>query len=322
VPVHIAQLDTVVPVETHYLEPGKMSAYLLLEGDEAAFVDTNTAHAVGHLLEALAGEGYTPEQVRYVIVTHVHLDHSGGTAELLRHCPNATVLAHPKAERHLVDPARLVAGSKMVYGEAAFSKLYGEIAPIAAERVRAVGDGEVLAWGGRRLTFLHTAGHASHHISIHDSRANAVYAGDAFGIGRSAGARPGPPFLVASTSPPDFDAAAARESLDRILATGADYVGVGHFGFFGEPAAAAAQVRRSIDAFEAVVLEAADSDLEDHALQPLCMERVEAILREHLAHCGVSDLEGDLAWLAGDTLMNAMGLAVAAQRLRKARRAG
>lgn len=320
--MHIAQLDTVVPVETHYLEPGKMSAYLLAEGDEAAFVDTNTVHAVGHLLQALEEEGFSPEQVRHVIVTHVHLDHSGGTAELLRHCPNATVLAHPKAARHLVDPTRLIAGSKMVYGEAAFVHLYGEIAPIPEERVRAVGDGEVLAWGGRRLTFLHTAGHATHHIGIHDSRSNAVFAGDAFGIGRNAGARPGAPFLVASTSPPDFDAAAARESLDRILATGAEYIGVGHYGFFGHPATGAAQVRRSVDAFEAIVLDAADSDLDDGALQPFCMARVEAYLAEHLAHCGVADPAADLAWLAGDALMNAMGLSVAAQRLRKARRAG
>lgn len=319
--MHDPQLDTIIPIETHYLEPGKMSAYLVVEDDQALFVDTNTAHAVPHLLAALDAEGFTPDQVAYIVITHVHLDHAGGTAELLRHCPNATILCHPKAARHLIDPARLIAGSKVVYGEAAFAKLYGEILPIDTARIRTVADGEELVWGSRTLRFLHTEGHATHHISTYDSRSNCVFAGDSFGIGLHAGLRPGPRFLVATTSPPDFDAPAARTSLDRILATGAQHVCVGHFGIFDDLEAGAAQIRRTIDAFEAVVHEAADSDLPDYELQGFCYPKVEAILREELVRCGVTDVDADMNWLAGDAVVNAMGLVVAAQRIRKARSA-
>ena len=72
-------------------------------------MDTGTRFSVPYLLEALKARGLSPEQVRYLLVTHIHLDHSGGAAELLKHCPNATVIAHPRASRHLADPSRLVA---------------------------------------------------------------------------------------------------------------------------------------------------------------------------------------------------------------------
>src|SRR5207249_2808378 len=89
--------ETAFTVDCHYIEPGKAAAYLLVEGDRAAFIDNNTTHAVPLLLQALEDHGLSPEQVDYLIVTHIHLDHAGATAEMAEYCPNAMVLAHPKA---------------------------------------------------------------------------------------------------------------------------------------------------------------------------------------------------------------------------------
>ena len=114
-------------IDCDYVLPQVACAYLRIQGDEAAFIETNTTHAVPKLLSTLAAEGMKPEQVRYVIITHVHLDHAGGTSALLAACPNATVLAHPRAARHLVDPEKLVASARAVYGEAKFDALYGKI---------------------------------------------------------------------------------------------------------------------------------------------------------------------------------------------------
>ena len=87
-------------IDCNYLDrPRFAAAYLLVDGDEAAFVDNNTNHAVPDLLDALSRTGLSPGQVRYLIVTHVHLDHAGGTSALAAACPNATVLAHPRAAR-------------------------------------------------------------------------------------------------------------------------------------------------------------------------------------------------------------------------------
>ncbi|MEZ4384491.1 MAG: MBL fold metallo-hydrolase, partial [Nannocystaceae bacterium] len=120
-------------IDTLYLgNPRFAACFLLTEGERAAFVETNTNFAVPRLLEALRASGRRPEDVDYVIVTHVHLDHAGGASKLMAACPNATLLAHPRAAPHLIDPSKLVASARQVYGAERFAALYGEIEAIAA----------------------------------------------------------------------------------------------------------------------------------------------------------------------------------------------
>ncbi|MBY0370332.1 MBL fold metallo-hydrolase, partial [bacterium] len=118
----VSSLDT---IDCGYCFDDFAASFLLVEGNRAAFVETNTAHAVPRFLEALRKRGLGPEAVDYIVVTHVHLDHAGGTAALAAACPQARVLAHPRAARHLKDPSKLVASAKAVYGEERFSELYG-----------------------------------------------------------------------------------------------------------------------------------------------------------------------------------------------------
>jgi len=91
-------MDDIITIDCHYLDqPEFAAAYLMTEGEEAAFIDNNTNHALPRLLRALDDAGLSPQQVRYLIVTHVHLDHAGATSALAKACPNAVVLAHPRA---------------------------------------------------------------------------------------------------------------------------------------------------------------------------------------------------------------------------------
>ena len=308
---------SITTIDCHYHgEPEKAAAFLVVEGDRAAFVDNNTNIAVPRLLAALEARGISPVHVDYLIVTHVHLDHAGGTAELLRHCPNATVLAHPKAARHLVDPSRLVAGAKIVYGEEAFTALYGEIEPVPEDRIHIMEDGETLRWGSRTFTFLYTKGHASHHFCIHDSGENALFAGDAFGLGRMPSMRPGPAFLVCTSSPPEFDPQEARISVQRILDTGADWAYCTHYGYFDDVAARAEHMLASIAQLEAIGREAALTELHGDALTAYCCAQVREAFKNHLVNIGVEDPNGDMAWLDLDLDLNGMGLGIYAERLR------
>src|SRR5690242_1066192 len=95
-----------VTIDCDYLHPRFAAAYLLRQGDRAAFIDNNTQYAVPRLLDSLKAEGLRPEQVDYVIITHVHLDHASGSAALMEACPNATLLAHPRAAPHMIDPSK------------------------------------------------------------------------------------------------------------------------------------------------------------------------------------------------------------------------
>src|SRR5262245_33813816 len=125
----------ITAIDTHYVRPCLDASHLIVEGDRAAFVDTGTHFSVPHLLAALDWMNIAREQVEYVLLTHVHLDHAGGAGLLLRSLPRARAVVHPRGARHLADPAKLIAGSKEVYGEQKFLELYGEIVPIAAERL-------------------------------------------------------------------------------------------------------------------------------------------------------------------------------------------
>ncbi|MEJ2603580.1 MAG: MBL fold metallo-hydrolase [Gammaproteobacteria bacterium] len=316
-------MDDIITIDCHYLDrPEFAAAYLIVEGDEAAFVDNNTNHAMPRLLEALDGAGLEPEQVRYLIVTHVHLDHAGATSALADACPGATVLAHPRAARHIIDPEKLVASASAVYGEAEFERLYGRIEPVAAARVREMDDGETLRFGQRELTFLHTRGHANHHFCVADSGSDSIFAGDAFGLHYPALQGAGP-FAIPSTSPTDFDGPLAREAVQRIVERRPARVYPTHFGAVTAIEETAGQLQRHLEFAERTMLDAESSTLDDEALYDYILPR----LRDYFA--GLLDGMGDVGRRAGtwdllelDLDLNAQGLAwTATKRRRKAREA-
>ena len=305
----------VITIDCQYLGPDHAAAYLITANGRALFVDNNTSNATPLLLAALEEQGLTPEHVDYAIITHLHLDHAAGTASLLRECPNARVLCHPRAERHLVDPSRLVAGVKQVYGEELFTKLYGTVEAVAAERVQPVADGETLPFGDRTLTFLHTRGHANHHIAIHDSASNGVFTGDTFGVSFPAMREQGTPFLQCSCPPSEFDPEESRRTVRRILDTGADRAYLSHFGMFEAVKEGADQLLESIDRMEAVLDKAVATGLEGDALEAFCHREVVETVKAHAGQCGLSP--ESVETLAADMNLNGKGIAYAARRRKR-----
>lgn len=309
--------SSVITVDCQYLRPRHAAAYLLAERDCVAFVENNTAHAVPLLMEALENAGYGPEDVAYIIITHLHFDHAGGTSALVKRCPKAQVLCHPVAVRHLVDPSRLVASAKRVYGDERFEELYGEVGPVPAERVRAVNDGETLVLGERTLTFLHTPGHARHHICIYDSKSNGAFTGDTFGLTHTSPELNSKVCLVFSSAPTDFDPDLARDSIRRVRQTGAQRIYLTHYGEYTDLDVGEAQVLESIDALEAVLNAARATDLAGDALQDFCEERVRQAFERQFARWRVSVGDEDWKWLTDDLRINAMGLAYLVERERR-----
>lgn len=311
--------ESVITVDCQYVGPEIAAAYLVCDGGRALFVDNNTARAVPLLMDALEASGQAPESVEYLIVTHVHLDHAGGTAALLKQCPNATVLCHPRAARHLINPKRLVASATQVYGDAVFRHLYGEVEGVPADRVCAVQDGETLVFGGRTLRFLDTPGHARHHICIHDSGSNGVFAGDCFGLYYPALQTGTRPLITCSSTPTEFDPDEARATVARILDTGAERVYVSHFGMIEHVHEAALELVQSIDALEQILIDAANTAWEGDALEAFCRERVEVETRRQFAYCGVEPHRDRWERIEADVIINARGLAYQANRRRRGR---
>lgn len=299
----------VVTIDCEYQFPQFAAAYLLIDGVDqprASFIDNNTAHAVPLLLAALKSEGLTPAQVDFVIVTHVHLDHAGGTSQLMKACPQAVCLAHPRAAKHLIDPSRLVKSARAVYGDEAFDKLYGLIEPIPETRVRLMQDSESIGFGaGAPLQFLHTRGHANHHMCVFDPETASIFTGDAFGVFYPALQRSGL-FIFPSTSPTDFDYAEAVESIDRIVATGARTAYPTHFGALTDLQTAAQQMKAQL-AFSRDLL-ARSAALPDNELTSFFERELRAHFAQVAALQGLKLTAQDLELLKLDLELNAQGL--------------
>ena len=246
-------------VDTHYIAPQVDAVHVILADDEAAVIDSGVGASAPRVCAALDALGVAPAQVRYVVLTHVHLDHAGGAGALMQAWPEAELVVHPRGARHMVDPARLVAGSVAVYGAARFAQLYGEVRGVPAARVRSTTDGEALALGRRALRVLHTPGHAKHHQCLLDEHLGAIFTGDTFGLAYPRLASAGRPFPMATTTPVDFDPDALHESVDRIANSGASFACLTHFGRLDGLRQAAALLHADVDAMVRLCRQHADA---------------------------------------------------------------
>lgn len=238
----------VTVIDTGFVRPRFDASYLLVENGCAAFVDTGTNSAVPRLLAALQAHGLTPQDVDYVIATHVHLDHAGGVGLLMQQLPRAQLVIHPRGARHMIDPAALMEGVRAVYGAEVAARDYGELVPVSADRVVTTEDGMVVELGGRTLRFAHTPGHARHHHCIWDETSAGWFTGDTFGLvypelHTSAG-----PYVVPATAPVQFDQAALHTSVERLLAMQPRRMYLTHYGEVQDLQRLATQFLRQVDA--------------------------------------------------------------------------
>lgn len=298
----------VVLLDAGYVRPKLAACYVVRGGASAAVVETAASSSVPRILEALAAFRIAPADVSHVVVTHVHLDHAGGAGRLMQALPRATLVAHPRGARHLVDPSRLIAGTAEVYGEARFKELYGDIPPIPAARVVEAPDGFAIDLGGRVLRMLDAPGHAKHHLVVHDPATRGFFTGDAFGLSyREADSAKGP-FMFPTTTPVQLDPPALRRTVERMLAESPERIYLTHFGMLeGEIPRAAAQLLAAVDEHVRLARAAPTGPGRHAALREALAGQ---LLRGLAAHGAPLGREEALAVFAVDLDLNAQGLEV------------
>jgi glyoxylase-like metal-dependent hydrolase (beta-lactamase superfamily II) len=173
--------DGITAIDTVMASERELNAVYLVEASEPALIEAGPGADHDRVVTALDGLGVDTHTLAHIVVTHIHMDHAGGVGALLERYPNATVWVHEIGARHLVDPDRLVASTARTYGVDRMRALYGTMRPSSPERVRSVTAGERISLGDRSLTAVHTPGHASHHIALHDDRSGSMWTGEAIG---------------------------------------------------------------------------------------------------------------------------------------------
>jgi glyoxylase-like metal-dependent hydrolase (beta-lactamase superfamily II) len=298
-------------IDTGFHRPRFDAAYLIVEDGRAAFIDTGTNDSVPRLLAALAARGLAPEAVDWVIATHVHLDHAGGVGCLMQQLPHARLLAHPRGAPHLIDPQRLVQGAQAVYGVEAVARAYGTLVAVPAERVSTSSDGMTVLLGQRPLQLLDTPGHARHHHCVWDARSRGVFSGDTFGLAYAELATPQGPYALPSSTPVQFDPAALRQSVTRLLALQPDSVYLTHYGRVGDVPRLGRLLLTQIDAMVACAEAVSRAGLDGLARHDALCRALTALYADQLAALGSTKPAAEVAdCLAVDIELNAQGLAV------------
>ena len=298
--------DGIHAIDTGFHRPAFDAAFLMVEAGRAAFIDTGTNFAVPRLLAALQALGLDVDAVDYVIPTHVHLDHAGGVGLLMQALPVATVLVHPRGARHLVDPSQLYAGALAVYGQDEMDRSYGRLVPVDAARVQATSDQQTLHLAGRPLQFFDTPGHARHHHCVWDARSRGWFTGDTFGLSYRELDHAGQAWVMPTSTPVQFDPAALKRSIARLLALSPRCMYLTHYGRVGDVPRLAALLDEQIDAMVALALSLRHAQ-DRHARLKLALA---ALYRAQLQRHGLADIDAGLAGLALDIELNAQGLGV------------
>jgi len=283
-----------------------MTACYLMETDSgAAFIEVGANSSTPRLMKVLENRGLKPEDVTYVIVTHVHLDHAGGAGSLMSLLPNATLLVHPYGARHMIDPSRLEAGARAVYGDALFDKMYGELIPIAEERVRVMEDGDELDLGDRQLRFMDTPGHARHHFCVHDSLTNGWFTGDTFGLSYREFDTQNGAFVLPTTTPVQFDPVALKESVAKLVANDPECMYLTHYGRVDDVQRLAKMMIAGVDTLTEIAERYNNDDSRRQKIEAAISDWLMKGLRAH----GVS-IEQDkcLEILRSDIALNTQGI--------------
>lgn len=241
----------------------------LYTGERKAVIETGPATSVPQILHELDNLGLEREEIDYIIVTHIHLDHAGGAGRLAQELPRAQVMVHHRGARHLADPSRLRESASQAWG-VPVEQVFGELIPIPQDRLLPLHEGDVIDLGAAcRLQVLETPGHAPHHLCFYDPLHQFLFAGDTLGIYYPAFARlAGTRFLHPMTPLPDFDLAKMHQDLYRLSQLDVAATCFTHFGpLYGPVGALCEQAAGKLVLWEKLVQEVwpQHNDLEDVA---------------------------------------------------------
>jgi glyoxylase-like metal-dependent hydrolase (beta-lactamase superfamily II) len=235
-------------IDLHFLgHPEIITTAIIQSAAGLSLVDPGPSTSLDNLRTALKGKGMSVGDVRQLLLTHIHLDHAGAAGTLVKENPRIEVFVHERGAPHLADPTKLLASASRLYQQD-MDRLWGEVLPVPADRIRTLAGGERLTAGGRELEVAYTPGHASHHVSYFDAASRVAFVGDTAGIRRGAGT-----YILPPTPPPDIDLEAWRESEARILRWDPETLFLTHFGPYHGARVHFQQLFARLDEWSAIV---------------------------------------------------------------------
>ncbi len=220
-------------------EPQRLACYYF-DTPEPVLVECGPSVSRGPLVAALDELGV--DDLAAIVVTHIHLDHSGAAGHLAARYPGARIGVHGAGARHLVDPSRLWASATRIYGEEGMRTMWGPMEPVAEDRLLILDEGDrVPLGGGRAIEVMYTPGHASHHVAFLEEDSGGCFVGDAVGI-----VFPHGHVVQPNSPPPEFDPHLITVQLRRMARRDPRFLGFAHFGEHTDPGRALAEAEERL----------------------------------------------------------------------------
>lgn len=295
----------VVAIDSGMVRPQMAACYLLEAGSALAVVETGNNYSTERILAVMARRGRQVEEVSHVIVTHVHLDHAGGAGTLMQRLPNATLVVHPRGARHMLDPSRLEASARAVYGDEEYEAQHGTLQAVPGDRMLVMEDGGSLQVGKRTLNFLDTPGHARHHFCVWDEASHGWFSGDTFGISYRELDTARGPLIFPTTTPIQFDPPVLLESIGKLMERAPDYMYLTHFGRVGGLERLAADLCEGVERFVEWGETFDADDRRRERIEQAMMSWLVGRAREHGVTCADAKLRDVFA---GDVTLNTQGI--------------
>jgi glyoxylase-like metal-dependent hydrolase (beta-lactamase superfamily II) len=300
-------------IDSYYIEKAVAAIYLIIQNKEVAIIETGTSHSIPVIEQYLSKQELSFNNVKYIIPTHVHLDHAGGAGKLMQLCPNASLIIHPQGAKHMIDPSKLITGTKAVYGEKLFNELYGNIIPICSSRVIEADDNFQINLAGRKLHFIDTKGHANHHFCIWDKTSQSIFTGDTFGVSYREFDIENNIFIFPTTTPVQFNPKAMLKSIDKIMSYNPRFICLTHFGIINPTEKVVNQLKQSIKIMSNIAVENYNKENKEQVISNLIME----YLLQSLTKMGIKNLDLAKKKLTNDVNLNTQGLIFWQQKVNK-----
>lgn len=217
--------ENIYMVDAQLCSIAKLGSVYLLNEEKKALVDSGPSSSASVVLDGIRQVGVRPEDINYIIVSHIHLDHGGGAGVLLKHMPQAQVVVHHKGAKHLMAPAELLDSSIEALGAEIIAQ-QGEVVPIEPHRLKLVHGNDTIRLSEKQvLDFIDAPGHAPHELCIYERRNGGLFVGDALGLNLAGGR-----VLLQCHPPPSFNPPVCISTIERLKGLNATSVYFAHFG--------------------------------------------------------------------------------------------
>ena len=270
-------MDSITTLDNLWMGRPRSIAAALLESDgHRSIVDPGPGSTLDTFRQHLQARGIGVGDLHGILLTHIHLDHAGGTGALVRENPRLAVYVHKNGAPHVMDPSKLLASAQRLWPND-LQRLFGEVLPVPAENFRILEGGETLTLGSRRLEVVYTPGHASHHVSYFDKKEGVAFVGDTTGV-----CIEGNSFVMPATPPPDIDLGIWDSSFAAILERKPERLFLTHFGYSDDPSEHIRLFRERLHRWAALAAENLRTAASDSAAMEGFMSATYAEISQHL----------------------------------------